>query len=236
MDPFHRSPMVRAVSALTAIALGLILLVITSCTSKQGGNTLNQQRSSGTNTAAAANAKTNPGIDLNCVYAHLQNPPESFHYVYKKDTSDNDHVDQEADVTPQSIDGFRRDPDGSQQPLHASRSDAQSWQAALAGLTGIAGMSSAIALIHNGSALRKEPDGGSVNGYTAIHYSIDTARFDATEQGILGPTMGPGGFEKGDAWVTSDGCPVKLVLDDEMHKKDGSLLEKVHYEEAMVKK
>jgi hypothetical protein len=234
MDPLRRSPMMRVVSALTAFALGLILFVTTSCTSRQGTNTLNQ--SGAKNAAAAANAKTDPGIDLNCVYDHLQNPQESFHYVYKKDTSDNDHVDQEADVTPQSIDGFRRDPDGSQQPLHASRSDAQSWQAALAGLTGIAGMSSAIALIHNGSALRREPDGGSVNGCTAIHYSIDTARFDATEQSMLGPTMGVGGFEKGDAWVTSDGCPVKLVLDDEMHKKDGSLLEKVHYEEAMVRK
>jgi len=234
MDPFCRSPRVRMSSALTTFALGLVILVITSCTSRQGTNTLTQ--SGAKNVAATANAKTDPGIDLNCVYEHLQNPPESFHYVYKKDTSDNDHVDQEADVTPQSLDGFRRDPDGSQQPLHASRSDAQSWQAALTSLTGIAGMSSAIALIHNGSALRKEPDGGSVNGYTAIHYSIDTARFDATEQSMLGPTMGPGGFEKGDAWVTSDGCPVKLALDDEMHKKDGSLLEKVHYEEAMVKK
>ena len=48
--------------------------------------------------------------------------------------------------------------------------------------------------------------------------------------------MGLGGFEKGDVWVTSEGCPVKLVVDDEMHNKDGSLLEKIHYEEAMVRK
>jgi hypothetical protein len=34
----------------------------------------------------------------------------------------------------------------------------------------------------------------------------------------------------------TNGCPVKLILDDEMHNKDGSLLDKVHYEEAMVEK
>jgi hypothetical protein len=84
--------------------------------------------------------------------------------------------------------------------------------------------------------MRREPDGASVNGYRTIHYSIDTARFDSAERGILGPTLGPGGFEKGDAWVTSDGCPAKLVLDSEMHNRDGSLLETIHYEESMVKK
>ncbi len=31
------------------------------------------------------------------------------------------------------------------------------------------------------------------------------------------------------------GCPVRLILDDEMHNKNGSLLEKEHYEEEMVK-
>ncbi|HZQ66980.1 MAG TPA: hypothetical protein VFA68_00565 [Terriglobales bacterium] len=89
---------------------------------------------------------------------------------------------------------------------------------------------------HN-SAMQRESDGGPVNGYQTIHYSIDTARWDATTRKIVGDfAVGPGGYDKGDAWVTADGCPVKLILDDEMHKKDGSFLEKVHYEEAMVKK
>jgi hypothetical protein len=29
---------------------------------------------------------------------------------------------------------------------------------------------------------------------------------------------------------------VKFVLDEEMHRKDGSLLQRVHYEESMQKK
>ncbi len=179
----------------------------------------------------SAQSDPDPGIDLNCVYDHLQNPPESFHYLYKKDATN--HVHQEADVTPQTIDGFQKQFDGSQQPLRAMRSDQQSWQSALAGLTGISGMSSTVAIINHNSAMQRESDGGQVNGYNTIHYSIDTARFSATERQML---LSPGEFEKGDAWVTSAGCPVKLALDSELHKKDGSLIEKLHYEEAMLKK
>ena len=81
--------------------------------------------------------------------------------------------------------------------------------------------------------MQRETDGGKVNGYDTIHYSIDTARFSATERQIL---LKPGDFEKGDAWVTSIGCPIKLTLDSELHRNDGTLIEKLHYEEAMVKK
>jgi hypothetical protein len=178
-----------------------------------------------------ATAQSDPGIDLNCVYDHLQNPPESFHYLYDKLGSN--HVHQEADVTPQTIDGFRTQFDGSQQPLHATRSDQQSWQSALAGLTGISGMSGTVAIINHNSAMQRESDGGQVNSYNTIHYSIDTARFSATERQML---LSPGEFQKGDVWVTSTGCPVKLSLYSELHRNDGSLIEKLHYEEAMVKK
>jgi hypothetical protein len=186
---------------------------------------------------APAQSNSGPGIDLNCVFDHLQNPPESFHYVYKKADSDGFSVHQEADVSPQAIDGFRAQADGSQQPLHGVRSDGQSWQAALAGITGISGMAGTVATFNHNSATKRETDGGQVNGYETIHYSIDTARWNATERELLGNfALGPGGFDKGDAWVTAKGCPVKFVLDEEMHKKDGSLISKIHYEESMAKK
>jgi hypothetical protein len=211
------------------------LLVAPGCNSSSNskgpiGNVTEQGSVKAGKNVAAVDSSTDPGIDLNCVIDHLQNPPESFHYLYKKDATD--HVHQEADVTPQTIDGFRTQFDGSQQPLHATRSDQQSWQSALAGLTGISGMSSTVAIINHNSAMQREPDGGQVNGYNTIHYSIDTARFSATERQML---LSPGEFEKGDAWVTSAGCPVKLALDSELHKKDGSIIEKLHYEEAMLK-
>lgn len=185
----------------------------------------------------AAQNIPSPGINLNCIVDRLNNPPDSFHYVYKKTTSDGNNVHQEADVTPQAIDGFRAQADGSRQPIHAARSDAQGWQGAMAGLTGISGMSSTVSTFNHTAAMQRESDGAATNGYQTTHYSIDTARWDETTRQMLGnATLGPGGFDKGDVWVTSDGCPVKLVLDEEMHRKDGSLLERLHYEEAMIKK
>jgi hypothetical protein len=215
-----------------------ILLSASGCTSKSSpGAAKDKMSEKRTASAAAGQSNPDPRIDLNCVYERLQKPPESFHYLYTKDSSDGFKVHQEADLTPQSIDGFRVQPDGSNKPLHAVSSDPSSWQAALAGLTGISGMSGTVATFNNTSAMQHESDGGQLNGYQTVHYSIDTGRWDTTTRQMLGNfALGPGGSDKGDVWVTSEGCPVKLVLDDEMHKKDGSLLAKTHYEEAMVKK
>ncbi len=226
------------------VSLGVLLAslaTILACNSQSSSKfhgSASEDRPTGAETkAASSQSSSGPGIDLNCVFDHLQNPPEPFHYVYKKTDSDGSNVQQEADVSPQAIDGFRAQPDGSQQPIHGVRSDAQSWQAALAGVTGISGMSSTVATFNHNSAIKRETDGGQVNGYNTIHYSIDTARWDATERQILGNfALGPGGFDKGDVWVTAQGWPVKFLVDEEMHKKDGSLLDKGHYEESMTKK
>jgi hypothetical protein len=218
---------------LLAVALvSAALLFIPACNSGSSSKgSIDKIPNQGPTKTVSAMAQSDPGIDLNCIYDHLQNPPESFHYLYDKNGSN--HVHQEADVSPQTIDGFRTQYDGSQQPLHATRSDQQGWQGALAGLTGIAGMSSTVAIVNHDSAMQRESDGGQVNGYNTIHYSIDTARFSATERQLL---LSPGEFEKGDVWVTSAGCPVKLGLDSELHRKDGTLIEKLHYEESMLKK
>ena len=230
-------------AVIVAAAIALALASELGCTSQPSSKSLAEktpERGPSANSAdrsVAAQSDADPGINLNCIYDRLKDPPESFHYVYKKNDADGSNVDQEADVTPQAIDGFRVQPDGSQQPIHAQRSDQQSWQAALAGLTGISGMSGTVSTINHNSAMQRESDGGQVNGYQTIHYSIDTARWDATTRQMIGSfALGTGGSEKGDAWVTTNGCPVKLILDDEMHNKDGSLLDKVHYEVGMVKK
>jgi hypothetical protein len=235
MQQRRNRPALRPVyAAFTVAAITTILVSLLACNSKPRSK-LSAEKTA--NHSASGKANDDPGINLNCVYDRLQNPPEPFHYVYKKMASEGPKVDQEADVTPQAIDGFRAQADGSQQPIHAMRSDSQGWQSALAGLTGISGMSSTVSTFNHNSAMQRESDGGQINGYQTIHYSIDTARWDATTRQMLGGfTLGPGGFDKGDVWVTADGCPVKIVLDDEMHKKDGSLLERVHYEESMAKK
>lgn len=224
-------------AALVATVSALALVATLGCNAHSSLEAAAERPGEGSASAAKnANADgraADPGINLNCVIDHIQNPPESFHYSYRKDASD--HLDEEADITPQTIDGSFTN-SGFHRAFHGVHADPQNWQSAWSGLTGISGMSSTIALVNHDSATVREPGSSQVNGYTVIHYTIDTARFNATERQILGPTMGPGGFEKGDAWVDAQGCPVKLSLDSELHRNDGSLLEKIHYEEAMVKK
>lgn len=233
-QPRNRQALRPVYAASTVAAIATMLMSLLACTSKPSSK-LSAEKTAGHSASGQANG--DPGINLNCVYDRLQNPPEPFHYVYKKTASDGAKVDQEADITPQTIDGFRGQPDGSQQAIHTMRSDSQGWQSALAGLTGISGMSGTVSTFNHSSAMQRESDGGQINGYQTIHYTIDTARWDATTRQMLGGfALGPGGFDKGDAWVMADGCPVKIVLDDEMHKKDGTLLETVHYEESMAKK
>lgn len=219
-----------AVIVVASFTIALSACTRSTDTRKKNLDQANANGNDGANSQVALSG-SGPGINLNCVVDHIQSPPDSFHYSYKKDSSS--PVQQEADITPQSIDGFRIDIDGQQNPLHAVRSDRQSWQGAWSGLTGISGMSSTVAVINHSSAMKREAEGGEVNGYKTIHYSIDTARFDPTESRML---LNPGDYEKGDAWVTEEGCPVKLGLDSELHRKDGTLIEKIHYQVAMVKK
>lgn len=222
----------RAAAALLMAIVAAALLFTSGCNARSGFEADAENHTTRGSTSLTAQA-ADPGISLNCVIEHIQNPPESFHYVYRKDASD--HVNEEADISPQVIDGsftnssFRR-------AFHGVHSNAHEWQSAWSGLMGISGMSSAIAVVSNNSATVREPGSSQINGYSAIHYSIDTARVTGVERQILGPAMGPGGFEKGDVWVNGQGCPVKLSLDSELHRNDGSLLARIHYEEAMVRK
>src|SRR4051812_18244082 len=211
MQQLKKHPAVRRVSVvIAAAAIAVALASALGCTSNPGSKSP-EEKTTGQKTgnhSVAAQSEADPGINLNCIFDRLKDPPDSFHYLYKKNDTDGSNVDQEADVTPQTIDGFRLQPDGSQQPIHAQRSDQQSWQAALAGLTGISGMSGTVSTINHNSAMQRESDGGQVNGYQTIHYSIDTARWDSTTRQMLGGvSLGTGGSEEGDAWVTTNGCP-----------------------------
>jgi hypothetical protein len=208
---------------------GLLCLSLCSCTSRRSAK--NDAESVGNKDTKVNAVSAAHGIDLNCVMDHIQNPPGNFHYSYKKDSSN--PVYEEADITPQTIDGSFTNGSGSH-PVHGVKSDAQSWQGAWTGLMGIAGMSSAVALVKSGSVIQSE-GAEKVNGYDTTKYSVDTSRADTAEQGLYRATLGSGGFEKGTWWVTAEGCPVKLSLDSELRSNNGSV-EKLHYEEAMVQK
>ena len=184
-----------------------------------------------TKNASQAASATDPGLDLNCVVDHIQNPPEAFHYSYEK-TGDN-LVDEEADITPQTIDGSLTNNSGTR-PVHGVRTDAGGWQMAWSGLMGISGMSSTIALVRNSSAMQRVgPD--NINGYDVTKYAVDTTQASGVDAGLYKAALGDGGFEKGTIWVGAQGCPVKISLDSEMHLKNGDV-DKVHYEESMTKK
>lgn len=209
------------------ICILILSLVALGCNS--GSSAAATQRSSQTQSTAKAAANRGPDIDLNCVIGHLQNPPESFHYMFK-DESDNPWS-EEADVTPQMINlSFKSNYLPAPVALHGWPQEMpHQYQWA------IGRMASTFALVRATSAVVNE-GGEAVNGYSTTKLSIDTGRAAATEQGLYNSTLGPGGFEKGTVWVTSEGCPVKLVVDEELHAKDGSMTGKAHYEEAMVRK
>src|SRR5215471_2323984 len=83
-DPMRKNAYGIIMPALLALALG-------ACTSSHDRHNKNLEPATA-NTTSPANSpavqsSSGPGIDLNCVVDHLQNPPESFHYLYKKDSS-----------------------------------------------------------------------------------------------------------------------------------------------------
>jgi hypothetical protein len=205
----------------------LAFILLSGCNSAPS-KTPDRTSESAQKSVGAAKNSAGPDIDLNCVINHIQNPPESFHYAFKAE-SDNPWEEQ-ADVTPERIDGsFSNNSLSAPQQFHGTPREASS------NLMAIGRMASLFATVRNTSAVVNEGQEG-VNSYNTLKYSIDTARATAGEQSLYKSILGPGGSEKGSVWVTSQGCPVRIVLDEELHAKDGSLLGKAHYEEAMVKK
>ncbi len=208
------------------VNMALVLVLILACNSSK---TPDAEVPTKQNTAAPQNS-TGPDIDINCVISRLQKPPESFHYSFS-DVSDNPWS-EEADVTPQMINGsFKSNYVPAPVQLHDTPEDMpHKYQWA------IARMASLFALVRGTSAVVNEGPEKGVNGYDTTKFSIDTARASATEQALNSATLGPGGFVKGTVWVIPDGCPVKFVIDEELHSKDGKVSGKSHYEEAMIRK
>ncbi len=215
----------QARDCLVAVLAFITMLACSSAPSR----TVDRASGSAQKSVGAAKNSAGPDIDLNCVVEHIQNPPESFHYSFKAE-SDNPWQ-EEADVTPQQVDGsFSNHSLPTPQQFHGTPREASS------NLMAIGRMASLFATVRNTSAVVNEGPEKGVNGYDTIKYSIDTARGTAPEQALYKSILGPGGSEKGSAWVTSQGCPVRIVLDEELHSKDGSLVGKAHYEEAMIRK
>jgi hypothetical protein len=221
-------PEYKDVAARTYVLVMLALISMLGCKSAPPKATAPSSESQQKSFATEKNS-AGPDIDLNCVMSHIQKPPESFHYAFRVD-SDN-AWQEDADVTPQQVDGtFSNSSLPTPQPFHGAPREVSS------NLMAIGRMASLFATVRNTAAVVNEGAEEGVNGYNTIKYSIDTARGTATEQALYKSVLGPDGFEKGTVWVTSQGCPVRVVLDEELHSKNGGLVGKTHYEEAMIKK
>jgi len=172
-------------------------------------------------------------IDINCVGNHIASPPEAFHYSYKSTVEGS--VDKEAEITPQSMDVTIQDKSGSHK-YHGVRSDEASWNSAVLNLSGsgFTAMSARIDSIKNKSAVvhaGAEP----MNGYQTTKYSIDTTKANSSELRAYEAFFGSGSYEKGAIWITADGCPVKLILDEATKQANGSV-DKDHFEIDMIKR
>ena len=177
-----------------------------------------------------------PKIDMNCLGNHVSNPSDSFHYSFKV-TDEQNAVDKEADVTPQTMVVTIQDKSGSH-TYHGTRSDEASWGRAVLDLSGsgMTVMIARIAFIKDGNTSSiKQVDTGTVNGYVATHYAIDTGNANAKDRQSFAALFGAGGYDKGEIWTTADGCPVKLLLEEAKQMPNGTV-SKTHFEINVIKK
>jgi hypothetical protein len=208
--------------------IGFALITASACNSSPA--------SSGSREAVGTAASTDTGthIDVMCIGDRINNPPESFHYSYVYSDASSS-VDKEADVTAQAIDITIKDKSGSHS-YHGMRSDETSWDRAVLDLSGlnITAMSSRLHALNGSSAIVHQGT-EQLNGYDTTKYAIDTVGARSSDREKFETLFGKGSFEKGTAWMGTDGCAVKLVLDEGISQANGGV-NKAHYEMARTKK
>jgi hypothetical protein len=145
-------------------------------------------------------------------------------------------VDKEADITPQSMEVTIQNQSGSHK-YHGVRSDEASWNNAVLSLSGsgFTVMSARIDSVKNKSSVARAAGAEPMNGYQTTKYSIDTTNASSSELRAYEAFFGWGSYDKGTIWVTADGCPVKLILDEATKQANGSV-DKLHYEMDMIKR
>lgn len=220
MDPRYQS----RPDYLLLTVVCLVLVTTFACTSKSGSKSAGRG-----STPDSAGSR----LDVMCVGELINNPPESFHYSYKYSDSSSSS-DKEADITPQAMEITIKDQSGSHS-YHGVRSDEVSWNSAVLDLSslGMTGMMSRLDALNDTSAISRQAT-ESMNGYDTTRYAIDSTKANSADRRKFDVLFGNGSFEKGTAWVPSDGCAVKLVLDERVLLGGG--LKDAHYEMARLRK
>lgn len=207
-------------------AICLALIIIAACTSKPGAKTKESSETTASDSVGSH-------IDAMCVGERINNPPEPFHFSYKYSNVSSSSV-KDADITPQAMDITIKDQSGSHS-FHGVHSDEASWARAVVDLSSLnmTGMMSRLDSLNETSAISQQTT-EPMNGYDTTRYAIDTTKANSSDQRKLEFLFGAGSFEKGTVWASSDGCAVKLVLDERVLL--GGNLKDAHYELAMVRK
>ena len=210
-------------SVMTGFLPAILALIVAGCSSSA--------KSSGADSASDGGSGIH--LDVGCMIDRVDRASESFHYSYKY-ASDSTWANYEADVTPVSIDGSTKSPMGSSS-IHAVRSDSNSWDTGVLALSSLTftALTGRLAGLDGTSAIVSE-GAEQVNGYSATKYAIDTARANASDQQTLETLFGKGSFDKGAVWMGSDGCAVKVLLDEGW--PIDNRLEKRHYDISRIKK
>src|SRR6266851_1617283 len=86
--------------------MGLAVVTISAC------NSGSASKNAGGRTVEAGSNKKDAHVDVMCIGDRINNPPESLHYSYKY-TDANRWVEDEAEITPQSMDITIKDKSGS---------------------------------------------------------------------------------------------------------------------------
>lgn len=176
--------------------------------------------------SAAAPTVHAPALSLECIAERIRHAPAPFHWSYKRNTTSSGTADWEADISSNSIAGTLVDSSGTF-PIHAVRADSSAWNTAVSVLTAPLPQS-AFALLQDSPA----PVPAAVEmvaGEYTVKYVIDTSRHTPAEASSIINVLGPNGSVKGAVWLTSEGCPLKFVLNIEQHLTDGRV-KKARYE------
>ena len=176
-----------------------------------------------------ANASAADHLDVGCMLDHVQRPVEPFHYSYKyADVSRK--LDEEADVTPQSIDIDIIDKSGTRRYHRAfvPTSKAGTTQCSTSPSLSFTGMMGRMAG-YDGTSVVRARGAEQMNGYSVTRYEIDSGGANPADRDTFITLFGAGSFDKGTIWMGSDGCAVKVLLDEGLSQPNGPV-EKRHFE------
>ena len=183
---------------------------------------------SGKTAEPSASASAADHLDVGCMLDQVQRPAEPFHYSYEYADASR-KLDEEADVTPQSIDIDISDESGTHR-YHGVRADEQSWSNAMLDLSSLSftGMMGRMAG-YDGTSVVRARGAEQMNGYSVTRYEIDSGGANPADRDTFITLFGAGSFDKGTVWMGSDGCAVKILLDEGLSQPNGPV-EKRHFE------